>query len=219
MAVKTKTQLRDYANANINSNGTQGITGAELNTLNIDEIDSFAMEQDAGKVKYSDDTDTATFLQYKLVAGSGIMLASLAPDPTHGDRVEIKASAVPVPMYKYDKRVNVAVSSIYPNWQEIGRLAVGTISDGIFEYKFSLTYTLDTTTRSAHFRFSTDGGTTWVEFENEPKDSHDASPFAYFFPKTLTAQNHKDIIVEMSKENAGDNLIVLFLDIIFHQVQ
>lgn len=46
MSVKTKQQLRDYANANVNTNGVNAITGAVMNTMNIDEIDSFAMEAD-----------------------------------------------------------------------------------------------------------------------------------------------------------------------------
>jgi len=96
MAVKTRQELKDYADANINTNGVQGITGEKLNTLEIDEIDSFALlselaDASDGKVKYSDEDDVATFLQYKLVAGDGIILSSLAPDVTYGDRVEISA--------------------------------------------------------------------------------------------------------------------------------
>jgi hypothetical protein len=42
MAIKTKQQLRDYANTNINTNGNNEITGADMNTMEIDEIDSLA---------------------------------------------------------------------------------------------------------------------------------------------------------------------------------
>ena len=43
MAEKTRQQLLDYANTYIVTNGTQAITGALMNTMEVDEIDSFAM--------------------------------------------------------------------------------------------------------------------------------------------------------------------------------
>lgn len=44
MAVKTKQELRDYTNAYINTNGVQAITGASLNVLEIDIIDTMATD-------------------------------------------------------------------------------------------------------------------------------------------------------------------------------
>lgn len=53
MAVKTTTELKAYLAANITTNGTNAITGAILNTMLVDMIDSLLN-------KISDATDLAT---------------------------------------------------------------------------------------------------------------------------------------------------------------
>lgn len=46
MAVKTKTQLKAFNNANIDTNGVNAITGENHNTMNEDIIDSFVNTSD-----------------------------------------------------------------------------------------------------------------------------------------------------------------------------
>jgi len=53
MAIKTKQQLKDYWDANINTNGTNSLNGSELNTGGVDIIDSMAMGTDIVPVEYN----------------------------------------------------------------------------------------------------------------------------------------------------------------------
>ena len=223
MSVKTRQELRDYANSNINTNGVQGITGAALNKMEIDEIDSFAMITDVGldeKVKYNDIDLVEGYIDTKIKAGTGILLASAAIDPVTGGAllISLDSSKVWHPVYKYAKTENIVVTTVQPNWQEVGRLVVGSVTDAVYEYKFSTTYQYDTASRSAYFRFSTDGGITWNEFISEPSDSTNQIPQTYFYPKPVTAGVHPDIIVEMAKESGANTLTLKFLDIILQQV-
>jgi len=112
--------------------------------------------------------------------------------------------------YKFTKVTAFTVPD--DNYIEAGRLTE-TIEAGTYEIKFSITYTYNTTTKSAFFRWSLDGGATWQEVSEEAKDKTDVRPRYYAFPKVLTA-GQKDIIFEAKKEAAGDVMTIDFLDII-----
>jgi len=70
MAVKTKEELRDYADANINTNGVQGITGASQNTMLNDIIDSVTLDSELSDdyVPYIGATDNLDLGSYDLTA-------------------------------------------------------------------------------------------------------------------------------------------------------
>lgn len=67
MAVKTKQQLRDYADANRNTNGVQALTGATENVMWNDVIDTFATE-----VNITSEIAAATLLNNEIVLSENI---------------------------------------------------------------------------------------------------------------------------------------------------
>ena len=50
MAIKTKEELRDYWNSQLNTNGSNAITGQKLNVGGVDIVDSMAMSTDIADV-------------------------------------------------------------------------------------------------------------------------------------------------------------------------
>jgi len=116
--------------------------------------------------------------------------------------------------YDYTKVSNHTVTG--DTYENIAILPIVDRNPGVYEVKFSGTYTLDTTTRSAYIRFSLDDGLTWNEFRREPKDNTDKLPFYYAFPKDFNGTD-TNIIVQMRKESASDILEVFSLDVVFER--
>ena len=119
------------------------------------------------------------------------------------------------PSYDYDKTVAFVVPSA--TYSEVSRLTTDDRAAGTYEVKMSLTYALTTALRSAFFRFSTDGGTTWNEWVSEPADSTDVVPLYYAYPFEHQG-GPLEIIFQSRLEQAGDSLTVNFLDLIFERV-
>ena len=88
---------------------------------------------------------------------------------------------------------------------------------GIYEFGLSLTYNMDTASRSVLLRFTTDGGLIWTEFMAEPKDSTDDQPHFYQFPMDHPGGS-LDVQMEMRKETSGSVLDVHFADTWFKRV-
>jgi len=103
MAVKTKEQLRDYTNTYINTNGVQAITGASLNTLEIDMIDTFATA--AGLV-----TAKAAL---RLVAASGQTFTTTQWDKLHFDAVTLQRNGITATATGADHSITVSVGGWY----------------------------------------------------------------------------------------------------------
>jgi len=121
--------------------------------------------------------------------------------------------------YYYKK---VAGSSTTSNtYTQLNRLTVTTPPSGVYEYKFSMTWNYNSTTKSAYFRFSTDGGVTWNEVRKEAKDVTDNYPVFYAFPYvfTQTGTDDIDLIVEYRTETNGDVLNVSYIDIVAERKQ
>ena len=62
---------------------------------------------------------------------------------------------------------------------------LGTLPAGVYEYKHSMTFTIDSTTKSLIFRFSLDGGATWEERSREVKDVTNVEDTESSFPLAL----------------------------------
>ena len=63
--------------------------------------------------------------------------------------------------YDYDKAENVAITTIDPNWTDVLSVTTPTREAGLYKATFSLMFTLNSTSQSFLYRFSTDGGTNW----------------------------------------------------------
>lgn len=121
--------------------------------------------------------------------------------------------------YYFSKVSGVSTtSSVYT---QLNRLTVIAPPSGVYEYKFSMTWNYNNTTKSAYFRFSTDGGVTWNEVRKEAKDVTDNYPAYYAFPVQFTqiGADNIDLIVEYRTETDGDVLNVSYMDIVVERKQ
>jgi hypothetical protein len=121
--------------------------------------------------------------------------------------------------YNFAKSTNVTITALNTDdpWTTIGTVTMNGAQPGIYEYKISVTYTLDSTTTSAFLRFSTDGGATWNNFQAEPKDISDARAVFYSYPIEVTAQSDLKLDLQGAKELLGDTMVVTFADVIIDQ--
>jgi hypothetical protein len=89
-----------------------------------------------------------------------------------------------VPKYEYSKIDSSSPIIIEDtDYREVLTLARTTnYPAGTYEISFSASYKYSTTSRSAGFSWSIDGGTTWQEFTEEVKDTKNTNFFSYSFP-------------------------------------
>lgn len=114
----------------------------------------------------------------------------------------LEALGLFAPVFKYSAVKDITV--VGDTYEEVNTLPIDVVA-GIYEFKVSMIYTLDSTTTSAYFRCSPDNGVTWQEFRFEPKDNTD-----------LMCEYHTEVmdypggattlIVQARKENANDIL-------------
>ena len=115
--------------------------------------------------------------------------------------------------YDTVKTENTVMTNVYV---PIGSLTTPVRGAGKYKVEMSVSYTYDTTTRSAMFRFRVDAGP-WYEFSREPKDSSDATALFYAFPADYAAGIHT-VELESRKEITADNMVVDFCDVSFQRV-
>ena len=96
----------------------------------------------------------------------------------------------------------------------LANLTTSVREAGVYEIKFSITFTYDSTNKSAHFRWTLNGGTP-EEFRVEPKDATDKKAMTYEFPFVLNADEAFDILLEGKCESAtGETLHCDYTNII-----
>ena len=127
---------------------------------------------------------------------------------------DLLANAPFAPSYDYNKVSSITVANDV--YEEVNRLTTPSRVAGTYKLTQSMLYTLNTTTRSAYFRFSVDSGTTWTEIVREPKDNTDIIPLSYTQTIVHTGGIF-EIIIEARKENAADVLTILIMDLIFER--
>ena len=104
------------------------------------------------------------------------------------------------------------VLDIGEEWQIIAELKTERREFGVYRLDIDMFWRYDRTTSSAEFGFSTDGGETWNDITQEPKDITDISPFNYGYPLNLE-HNYPHFLFRARKEAGQGILDVLFLDI------
>ncbi len=117
-------------------------------------------------------------------------------------------------LYEYSK-VN-GVSTTDNTYAPLNALSVISAEAGIYEFKFTLVYTYSTTNKSAYFRMSNDGGTTWVEVRREAKDSTDVMTGDFSYPHQHNGGDI-DLIIEYKTESTGDTLNVMGSNIVIER--
>lgn len=97
-------------------------------------------------------------------------------------------------------------------WTDIISISKNKVA-GVYVLAMSMTWTYDRTNKSAFFRFSTDGETTWHEFVAEPKDKTDSNSFYYSFPIDHSLDGIIQVKVEGKKEATGGQMDINFADL------
>ena len=127
---------------------------------------------------------------------------------------ELLAHAPFAPTYDYIKKTAITVTD--DTYEEIARLTTPSRVAGVYKLSQSMLYSLNSTTTSAYFRFSSDGGITWNEIRREPKDNTDVLPSAYTSTVVHTGGIF-DLIIQSRKGAAGDVLTISIVDVIFER--
>lgn len=183
--------VRDQVNTNTTDIATNA-SGIATNSSNITALDSRVTTNESNITSIDSRVTTAE--------------ANIATNTSDITALEDKNS------YDYQKITSFTVTG--STYEEITRLTTTSRSAGTYKLDLSMLSSLNSTTTSAFFRFSLDGGTTWVEVEREPKNTTDVIPLNYF-----TTIGHTggvfECIVQGRKEVAGDVLTVHTLDISF----
>jgi len=112
------------------------------------------------------------------------------------------------PVYEYQLIQDVDVAAVNPDWQEILNLNITDAPIGTYEFTISLAWQLDTTSSSACVRYSLDGGNTWVESCEEPKDRTDVRHTMFGYPLEHPAVGNINIIVQSSKTSSSTTLTI-----------
>jgi len=89
---------------------------------------------------------------------------------------------------------------------------------GTYMVSFANTFTYSKTTKSAHFRTSTDGGTTWQEIRFEIKDVTNLETQNLIYPAVFSS-GVQELIIQAKVETTGDTLAIHYSDIVFERKQ
>ena len=81
------------------------------------------------------------------------------------------------------------------------------LSAGIYKLDLNMLYSLNSTTNSSYFRYSVDGGISWVEVRKESKDITDINNDSYATVINFVGGDF-NIRIQGRKENAADTLTV-----------
>lgn len=127
---------------------------------------------------------------------------------------DIASNAPFVPTYDYAQGNNITVTDDV--YEDILTLTTPSRGVGIYKLTQSMLYSLNSTTTSAYFRFSINGGSTWTEVRREPKDNTDV--LASVYTTTIVHPGGVfDLIIQARKEAAGAILTVAQIDVSFER--
>ncbi len=122
-----------------------------------------------------------------------------------------------VPFYEYTKAVDVTIPDA--NYVDVAEVKVDGVDASTYEYKFSASYTIDSVSNPANFRYSIDGGVNWDYFSKENKDASDITSIDYFFPKPHNDGDTVQLKLQAAKSSASNTMVVTFADVIIQKVK
>lgn len=108
-------------------------------------------------------------------------------------------------IYEFNKVKGVSTTD--ENYQPLNELVVPSAPVGTYHLQFNALFSYSSTGRSAYFRASDDGGTTWTEIRKEAKDVSDTNGFDYSYPYSHTGGDIH-LKIEYRTERNGDILNV-----------
>lgn len=108
------------------------------------------------------------------------------------------------------------ITAVDPAFDDLVSVSAPFAKAGAYEYKFSILFTLNSTTNSGIIQYSTDN-TNWYTIKIEAKDTDDQRPVTYFFPIEYTVDTPLNLYLRAAKSNAANTMTVLFADAIIDQ--
>ena len=108
------------------------------------------------------------------------------------------------------------ITTVAPTFTDLISVSAPNAKSGIYEYKFSILFTLNSTSNSAIFEYSLDN-TTWYRIRIEAKDTDDQRPLTYFFPIEYISDTPLNLYIRAAKEVGTNTMTVLFADAIIDQ--
>jgi len=103
-------------------------------------------------------------------------------------------------------------------YEDIINATYANLAAGTYTLTLSMVFSLNNTNTSSFFRFSTDGGSNWLEIRKEVKDITDLEVVSYTKP-VVHAGGNFTLIVQSKKENAADVLNISEMSSIFERKQ
>ena len=124
-------------------------------------------------------------------------------------KVEIDPAGLPVTAY---------ISDTDPDnqWQNLVDLTASAPA-GKYEVTISMVWNYDSNKRSGLFKWTIDGGTTWLETSEEPKDKTDDRPFSVSFPVDHSG-GERNIKVEASRESNSYDMTMYYCAVIYKRI-
>ena len=103
-----------------------------------------------------------------------------------------------------------------PDWQNLIDLTASA-PIGKYEVTISMVWNYDSNRHSGQFRWTVDGGTTWLETSEEPKDKTDDRPFSVTFPVDHLG-GERNIKVEATRENDSYDMTMYYCAVIYKRI-
>ena len=110
----------------------------------------------------------------------------------------------------------VSITTVYPDYQNVGNLLWSDAPAGVFEVSLSVVWQYDTNKKSGYLRYTLDG-TTWYETSEEPKDRTDTRHASYTFPIEHSGGDI-DFRVEFSRESCDYVMDIHFCDLTLKRI-
>lgn len=118
--------------------------------------------------------------------------------------------------FKYNKVVNVPITTNNPNWTPVNSVTFPNATAGLFMFTLSFTWKFASTTKSGLFRFSIDGGVSWTEVWQEVKDKTNDNITYYAFPIELQAGTI-DFRLEATRESGTNAMDIKYCDLMIER--
>ena len=113
-------------------------------------------------------------------------------------------------------RTDIEVTAYSPSWQNLITLDTDRVA-GMYEVLISMVWNYDTANKSGKFRWSVDGGTTWLETSEEPKDKTDLRPFSVLFPVEHSG-GARQILLEAAREDDTHTMTMKYISVMYKRI-
>jgi len=115
-----------------------------------------------------------------------------------------------------DPTVGLPVTSQSPDWQNLVDLTVDRPA-GEYEVSISMVWNYNITRKSGMFRWSVNGGTTWLETSEELKDKTDHRPYSVTFPVQHDGGT-RQILLEVTREDDSYEMTMYYVAVTFKRI-